>query len=61
MMKNSDDSLSTTKYRNNAPKISPPIVINKFTNVHLVEQTKSFLFPILSVENIKMENMGIIT
>ena len=50
---------STTKYRKNAPKVNPSIVINKLTNVHLVEQTRYFLFPIFSTEKVKMENMGI--
>ena len=51
--------LSTTKYRNKAPKVNPSIVINKLTNVHLVEQTRYFLFPIFSTEKVKIENMGI--
>ena len=50
---------STTKYRNNAPKVTPSIVINKLTNVHFVEETRYFLFPCFSTEKVKMENMGI--
>ena len=41
------------------PKVSPTIVINKLTNVHLVEQTRYFLFPSFSTEKVKIENMGI--
>ena len=52
-------SVSTTKYRNNAPNVNPSIVISKLTNVHLVEQTRYFLFPIFSTEKVKIENMGI--
>ena len=28
---------SSSEFRNNAPKLNPRIVINKLTNVHLVE------------------------
>ena len=52
-------SLSKTKYMNNAPIVNPRIVIKRLTNVHLVEQTRYFLFPSFSTEKVKMENMGI--
>ena len=52
-------SLSKTKYMNNAPIVNPRIVIKRLTNVHLVEQTRYFLFPSFSTEKVKTENMGI--